>query len=69
MEDVVAGWQLVVPASGAGVVPAAAALVVASGRRVREAMVLDIRPVVLLIEAAETVVVTDGGAVEVTSGA
>lgn len=31
-------------------------------------MVLDIRPVVFLVEAVETVVVTDGGAVEVASG-
>lgn len=37
-------------------------------RRVLEAMVLDIRPVVFLVEAVETVVVTDGGAVEVASG-
>ena len=54
---------------GAGAEPAAAAHVVALGRRVLGAVVLDAKPVVLLVEAAEALVVAVGGALEVASGA
>lgn len=54
-----------VPGSGAGAVPAAAAHVVALGWRVLGAVVLDAKPVVLLVGAVEALVVAVGGALEV----
>ena len=59
----------VVSAAGGGVVSAAGALVVASSWRELGAVGLDAVPVVLLAEAGEATMLTDGGALEVTSGA